>query len=291
MLKSMTGFSKIEAKEKGFTASVEIKTLNGKYLDINCRLPKSLSAKEFEIRDMVKGAVARGTISIFVNVEKDFTAMPVAINHAAAEECFRSLNELKKRLKVKEPVTFDNLMQFSDSFFVADRDDNSELEWKLVRNALKQGLIAMDKMRIKEGQEIFKDVQTRIKGMSTVLEKVESMGLKRIPEERERLRLRVAQLFESDEIDEHRIQTELVLLADKLDISEECVRLRSHIKFFNETVKAKEPIGRKVNFLLQEMNREINTIGSKCNDAVISQSVVNLKEELERIREQVMNIE
>jgi uncharacterized protein (TIGR00255 family) len=146
-------------------------------------------------------------------------------------------------------------------------------------------------MRIGEGTQILKDLQFRLKNVSSTLQKIEALGIKKIPLERERLRQKVAMLFDSDEIDEHRIQMELVLLADKLDISEECVRLNSHIKFMFESLKSKEPVGKKINFLLQEMNREINTIGSKANDTEISHLVVSAKEELERLREQIQNIE
>ena len=146
-------------------------------------------------------------------------------------------------------------------------------------------------MKMNEGQQISKDMLARMKKIGGVIDKIESISTNKIPEEREKLRQRVAQLFDSDEIDEHRIQMELVLIADKLDISEECVRMRSHIKFFFETFKEQEPIGRKINFLMQEMNREVNTIGSKSNDTEIAHLVVAVKEDLERIREQVQNLE
>jgi len=149
----------------------------------------------------------------------------------------------------------------------------------------------MNKMRIKEGEQILKDMNARVKAVSKLVDVIESLGVKRIPAERERLRQKIAMLFESDEIDEHRIQMELVLIADKLDFSEECVRLKSHIKFWFESIKEKDPVGKKLSFMLQEMNREINTIGSKCNDPEISMKVVTVKEELEKIREQVQNIE
>ena len=165
------------------------------------------------------------------------------------------------------------------------------MEWKLVKTALKDALKGIDKMRTSEGQQISRDIHERVKNIAKSVEKVDAISSKKIPLERERLRQRVAQLFESDDIDERRIQMEIVLIADKLDISEECVRLRSHIKFFNETLKAKEPMGQKLNFLIQEMNREINTIGSKANDTEISQLVVEAKDEMERIREQIKNVE
>ena len=291
MIKSMTGFSKIESREKGVTLSVEIKTLNGKYLETNCRIPKSISHKEFEIRDMIKTVLSRGNVFININIDNDVNAKPLNLNETLAVECYKSLQSLHRKLKLKDPLTFNNLLQFSNIFYTNDKDDSQELIWKITKNAVRDALKSLDKMRTNEGLQIIKDVQTRMKNISNTLSKVEDLGIKKIPAERDRLRQKVAQLFESDEIDEHRIQLELVLLADKLDVSEECVRLRSHIKFFYETLKAKEPVGRKINFLMQEMNREVNTIGSKANDTEMAHLVVGMKEELERIREQIQNIE
>jgi len=152
-------------------------------------------------------------------------------------------------------------------------------------------LKSLDKMKRDEGTKLSKDLQNRMKKIKNSVKEIETVGMARIPEERQKYREKIAQLFESDEIDEHRIQMEIVLIADKLDISEECVRMNSHIKYFFESFKTEEPIGRKINFLLQEMNREINTIGSKANNAQISHLVVSTKEELEIIREQIQNIE
>jgi uncharacterized protein (TIGR00255 family) len=165
------------------------------------------------------------------------------------------------------------------------------MQWKIAAKAIQSALASLDTMQKNEGKEILRDMRDRLKIIEETLDKVEEMGMKRIPEERERLRARVAQLFESDEIDEQRLQLEIVLLADKLDISEECVRLRSHMKFMNDAMRTGEGNGRQMNFMLQEMNREINTIGSKANDATIARMVVAVKDELERIREQVQNIE
>ncbi|TAL68419.1 MAG: YicC family protein [Bacteroidetes bacterium] len=291
MIKSMTGFSKNEARENGVNISVEIKSLNGRYLEINCKIPKSLMHKEFEIRDMIKSSISRGNIFVNMNLETDLAMKQNLINEDAAIEYFKALKRLKKKLFIKEPVKFDELLSFSGYFFTKENGNNSENEWKVAKKAVAEALKNLDRMRLNEGSQIIKDVQSRIKNITRVVDKVEKLGLKKIPDERERLRQRVAMLFDSDEIDEHRIQMELVLLADKLDISEECVRLRSHIKFFFDTLKANEPVGRKLNFLIQEMNREINTIGSKANDTEIAHLVVETKEELERIREQIQNIE
>ena len=291
MIKSMTGFSKSEAREKGISVAVEIKSLNGKYHEISCRIPKSISHREFEIREIIKDSIPRASVFVNISIEYDGSAVPFKFNEEAARACYNSLRALQSKMKIRGEINFENLLHFSDVFYQKDREDNSELEWKLVKNAIKEALKSHDKMRIGEGTQILKDLQFRLKNVSSTLQKIEALGIKKIPLERERLRQKVAMLFDSDEIDEHRIQMELVLLADKLDISEECVRLNSHIKFMFESLKSKEPVGKKINFLLQEMNREINTIGSKANDTEISHLVVSAKEELERLREQIQNIE
>ena len=291
MIKSMTGFSKSETKENGVNLAVELKSLNGRYLETSCKIPRSLSHKEFEIREIIKSSISRGNIFISINIETNLALKQNLINEDAAVEYYKALKRLKKKLNVQEPVRFNELLTFAGNFYAKDNGDNSEIEWRIAKKTILIALKNLDRMRLNEGNQIIKDVQKRIKNISFVIDRVEKLGLKKIPDERERLRQRVAKLFESDEIDEHRIQMELVLLADKLDISEECVRLRSHIKFFYETLKSNEPVGRKLNFLIQEMNREVNTIGSKANDTEIAHLVVETKEELERIREQIQNIE
>ena len=163
--------------------------------------------------------------------------------------------------------------------------------WDLISKAISNAVNNLNQMRRKEGYELGRDISNRIREIESILEKVVGLSNNLLPTEREKLRLRVAQLFENDEIDEQRLQLEIVLLADKLDVTEECVRYRSHSKFFLEAMNGQEPAGRRLNFLLQEMGREVTTIGSKCNNAEIAQLVVKIKEELEKIREQVQNIE
>lgn len=291
MIKSMTGFSKAEANENGINAIVELKSLNGKNLEINCRMPRPLSHKEIEVREILRQEMSRGTVSVNIFVEIDNTAKSFALNEDAAVQCFETLQNLKKKLKIRDAVKLEHVLTFSDSFYQTEKPEDEELQVKLIIKALNQAVKSLDIMRGREGQQIAKDLNARVKKIQDLIKKIEAASLEKIPQERERLRLRVAQLFESDEIDEHRLQIEMVMLADKLDVSEECVRLASHFKFFFDIMKGNEPAGRKINFLLQEMHREINTIGSKCNDSAISQMVVFAKEELERVREQVQNIE
>ncbi len=291
MMKSMTGFSKAEGTESGTHVVIELKSLNNKGLDINCRMPRNLSHKELEVRDLIRQYVLRGSITCNITVEQDPTEKKFNINDDIALACYDSLNELRKKMKIKDAVKLDHVLAFKDSFYMQSVTEDEELQGKLIIRILRNALKSLDGMKFREGQQISKDIINRMKKIQDVIKKIEKLSLEKIPAERERLRQRVAQLFESDEIDEHRLQLEMVLLADKLDVSEECTRLESHFKFFFETLKSKDSEGRKINFLLQEMHREINTIGSKANDSNISHLVVAVKEDLERIREQVQNIE
>ncbi|MFP4529414.1 MAG: YicC/YloC family endoribonuclease [Candidatus Kapaibacterium sp.] len=291
MISSMTAFSKNESNEAGITVTIEIKSLNGRFLDINCKMPRTLAHKELEVRDIVKTTLNRGTININMYIEFTDPTKEYSMDRQLAANIFSDLSELKKELKLRENVKIEHLLNFSNHFYQKETDDNEALQWKLLKRALRAGLKSIKKMRDKEGGQIARDIRNRMNSIKNTVEKIETLGLDRIPEERERLRQKIAQLFEMDEIDESRLRMEMVLQADKLDISEECVRLQSHFKFFFEAFNSKEPVGRRMNFLLQEMHREVNTIGSKASDAEISQLVVSIKEELERIREQVQNIE
>lgn len=292
----MTGFAKVEYSEADFRCNIEIRSVNGRYLEVNAKMPRQLNSKEYELREQVKKTLQRGTVSVYITVEKTFKEeqieLPSPFDEAIALHYYKSLDRLKKTLKIKEAVSLDNLMRFSSSFEkrVVEEDYSNQI-WAVVTKGLQQVLEQLEKMRLNEGKEIAKDIRNRIKFLEQQIDLIEPIATQRIPEEREKMRQRVAQMFENEEIDEQRIQMEILILADKIDITEEIVRMRSHIKFFNDSLKATEPSGRKLNFLLQEMHREINTMGSKANEITISHSVVSMKEELERIREQVQNIE
>ncbi|MCX8051227.1 MAG: YicC family protein [Chlorobi bacterium] len=291
-MKSMTALSTATLSEHGIRTTVEIRTVNGRYLEITCRLPKQLSHKEIELRELVRATIQRGTVHVTVKTESD--APPATtLSPERIEAYWTQLEKLRKKLKISEPLSLGDILRIPDVFTTDDTAalERAEQEWKVVAKAVRAALSSLDTMRKNEGKELARDIRARIKAIEERLDRIEQRSMQRVPEERERLRTRVAQLFESDEIDEQRLQLEILLLADKLDCSEEIVRLRSHIKFFIEALKSSEPVGRQLTFLLQEMHREINTIGSKANDAEISQHVVFVKEELERIREQVQNIE
>ncbi len=287
----MTGFSKAQSTEKGIKCIVEIKTLNGRYLDIKIKSSNSLSQKELQIKELVKSFLSRGTVLINIAFEYQGLKEEFAFDKDAAAAVYDELKALKKHLKIRDAVRFDHVLNFSNIFTAKADEQETATEWRITTKALRDALKALDKMRTLEGQEIYKDFNKRLRKISNAIDKIEKLSAKKIIDERDNQREKIAKLFESDELDETRIQMEIAIIANRLDVSEECVRLRSHIKFFRETMKSTDPIGQKLNFLLQEINREVNTIGSKSDSAEISHIVVALKEEVERIREQVQNIE
>lgn len=292
MVTSMTGFGRGENSKDGLTAVIETRSLNSRYLEISSNLPKRLAHRELDLREIVRKKISRGKISLNIAVDDTrSTSTSVKLNEKALNEYHAALTEVKKQLKMKETIKLEHILSIPDIFSSTDTNGSTDDEWDLIAKALGVALDRLNDMRRKEGRELARDLHNRVKDIEKNTEKIENLAVERVPQERLRLRERIAKLFESDEIDEQRLELEIVMLADKLDISEELVRLRSHIKFFIEALKGNDQAGRTINFLLQEMHREINTIGSKANDAAISHIVVAVKEDLERIREQVQNIE
>ncbi len=291
-MKSMTGFAKVETENEGIKVTVEIKSFNGRFLEINCKLPKSLSHKEQEVRNYVKQYIARGNVFVQVNVQYDPKYKPFTLNEEMAVSIFEALKRLSKRLKIQSKITITDLLAFPTYLLTnTEYSTEDEIEWKLTEETLIKALREVDNFRLNEGKNLLNDIKRRVTKLSKLLQSIEKYSVDNFEKTREKLRQKVAQLFENDEIDENRLQMEILLLANKLDISEECTRLFSHIQFFKQTLQLREPIGQKLNFIVQEINREYNTISSKSDNVQISKWVVEAKEELERIREQIQNIE
>ena len=293
MIASMTGFGRAEGAKRGITATVEVRGVNSRYLDVTTRLPRLLSQREKDIKEVVRSCVNRGNLVVSVSLEEesDGTA-PVTINKAAAKTYVKLLNELRKTTKIREKVRLEHLLKFSEVFEVPREEQSDKRQWTVVEGALRKALDGFNLMRQNEGSELAKDLERRIQWMAVTVDKIEALSRARIPEERKRLHERIAQLMEEKSvIDQNRLELEIALLADKLDVTEECVRFRSHTKYFLEAMASAESAGRKLNFLVQEINREVNTIGSKTNDSEIAHLVVQMKEELEKVREQLQNIE
>lgn len=293
MIASMTGFGRAEIARRGMTATVEVRAVNSRYLDVTTRLPRLLSRREKDIKEIVRSCVNRGSLVISVSVEAEDDALaPMKVNKTAAKTYVKLLNDLRKSAKIKEKVRLEHLLKFSEVFEVPRDDQSDEREWAVVEEALRAALDGFNTMRRNEGGELANDLARRIRWLSQTVEEIEQLSRSRLPEERKKLHERIAQLVEDKSvIDQNRLELEIALLADKLDVTEECVRFRSHTKFFLETMNSADSAGRKLNFLVQEINREANTIGSKTNDSDIAHRVVQIKEEVEKIREQLQNIE
>lgn len=294
MIISMTGYGRSEISRNGLTVTCELRSVNNRFLEVSSRIPRELNVRENEIREILRRHLMRGKINLNITLERTALAEPIAIDiDPDAVIAYKNvLDNIRKVAKIKESATLSHLLQFANEIVVRSNTDKSEDDgWDVVSESVDTAARALDQMRRDEGRELARDMLNRIRTIDGFIERAEQLSHERIPAERLRLRERIAQLFENDEIDEQRLELEIVLLADKLDVTEECVRYRSHSKFFVEAIKGPEAAGRKLGFLLQEMNREITTIGSKCNDAEIAHIVVRAKEEMEKIREQVQNIE
>lgn len=292
MIASMTGYGRGEVARKGISVAIELRSVNSRFLEVTTRLPRSLTLRENDIKEIIRKRISRGKVNLLVTVEREQNgSLPLAVNATAAREYYRLLNQLRKAVKLKEPVKLDHLLRFSEVLEQPALDGADEDEWDVTQEALEKSLADLARMRKNEGDELSKDFRDRIAAIEETLGRIEKLSKEQIPTERARLRERIQQLLEGESVDEGRLEMELVLLADRLDVTEECVRFRSHNKFFISALTDKEPAGRKLNFLVQEMNREANTIGSKSNASEIAHLVVGVKEELEKIREQLQNIE
>ena len=288
----MTGFGRGEAQRDGITVSVELRTVNSRFLEVTARLPRSLSLRENDVKEVIRRKISRGKINMLASIEReDSGSLGLTVNAAAAKAYYRLLSDLRRTLRLRAPVRLEHMLQFSEIFEQRETAEASDAEWEALEEALISALDALAAMRRAEGGELERDFRQRIALLEGMLSDVGRLSAEQVPAERARLRERVAQLLEKTPVDEGRLEMELALMADRLDVTEECVRFRSHNKFFLEALASPEAVGRKLNFLIQEMNREANTIGSKSSAPAIAHIVVQMKEELEKVREQLQNIE
>ncbi len=292
MILSMTGFGRGEAQGNIYSIVTETRSVNNRFLEVSIRAPKLVSLRDQELKEVVRRYLSRGKVNITITLETaDDGTAPIVVNPSQANAYYTLLNDLRKTLKLRETVKLQHILQFSEIFDSNSEDTLADEEWDAVLRSVDMALQQLQAMRMNEGTELERDLKTRIENIAGTVDGIEEKSKDRIPQERERLRERVYTLLNTDEVDEQRLELELVLLSEKLDVTEECVRLRSHLKFFKDTLDSDVPGGRKLNFLIQEMHREINTIGSKASDTEIARSVIGMKEEIERIREQIQNIE
>lgn len=293
MITSMTGFGRGEASSDGITVTVELRSVNSRYLDISFRLPQTLQDKELDLKEQLQKHVERGKVNATVRVDKADTGKPeITFNKKLVAGYKEMLNNLREAADIEEPITLDTFLQFNDIFKSREEDEDTlELISELARESLDTAAEELKSMRLQEGRQLENDLNQRVDHIEKMLNIIQEKTDGRAAKTKEQLLERINELIDSDKIDPDRLEMEVAVLVDKMDITEEIVRTQSHIKFFRKAVNNDNSVGRRLNFLSQEINREINTIGSKANDSEISQYVVKAKESLEQIREQVQNVE
>ncbi|MFQ5752608.1 MAG: YicC/YloC family endoribonuclease [bacterium] len=292
MIASMTGFGRSEYKENGLDILVEIRSLNHRFLDVEIRAPKNVLAFEQEIKELIRSQLSRGRVNATINIKgEQELSVGLAIDKPLATTYIQLLKELQEELRLEGPIKLDQLLQFPDIITFENSKRLEEDIWEPLKKTLNSALSDLKQMRLKEGLEIKKDLVSRVDVIETIIKKIENKSKNQSREEFNKLKARLQEISKSEVIDEGRLEMEVALLADKIDVTEECIRFKSHNTLFLELLENGESEGRKLNFLLQEMHREANTIGAKSNDAQISHWVVEIKEEVEKLREQIQNIE
>ncbi|HEY6872623.1 MAG TPA: YicC/YloC family endoribonuclease [Geobacteraceae bacterium] len=292
MIRSMTGYGKAEAASAGGRIVAEIRAVNHRYGEIFVKLPRPFMAFENEVRKCVAGRLKRGKIEVFVQLEGGAGpgALPV-LNVPLARAYHGVFVRIKEELGLADPVTLALIASQRDVLAAGESEELSELLREELLSAVAGAVESLDAMRLREGATLLDDLRERRATLSTLIGRVAECAPRVVAEAGKRLKERVAQLAGESGVDEGRLAQEIAFMADRGDITEELVRFGSHLLQLDETLLMEEPVGRKLDFLLQELNREVNTIGSKANDAEVAATVVQLKAELEKIREQVQNIE
>lgn len=293
MIKSMTGYGRGEYSNSGYNMKIEIKTVNHRYNDISVRMPRHMSYLEESIKKMIKENISRGKVDVYVNLEYVGGApIDIKVDMELARSYRDSLERINSELELPGEIRINNVLSLSDIIKTEKKEIDEELLWEVVRVSLEEALEDLMGMKYGEGQELQDDMIANLDQVDIILEEIELRSPEVVREYRDKLRIRIDELLDgSIEIDDDKLSHEVAYFADKSNINEEVIRLKSHIGQFREILKEEETVGRKLDFLMQEMNREINTIGSKANDVHISSRVVAVKAEIEKIREQVQNLE
>lgn len=292
MIKSMTGYGRGEAELNGRSIVIELRSVNNRYLDCSVRLPRAYGFAEEGIKSRVKGATSRGKVDVFVTVDStQADAVAVALNKPLAESYMKAFAEMSECFGIQNDVTVSALARFPEVLSVEKVPQDQDALAADLFSVLDMALMDYDRMRSVEGEKLKEDLLSKLAKLEAFTAQVEERSPQTVKEYQEKLLARLQEVLSNTQIDESRILTEAAIFADKVAVDEETVRLRSHIAQFRAMLEEGGIVGRKIDFLIQEMNRETNTIGSKCTDLSISHIVVDMKSEIEKLREQVQNIE
>ena len=292
MVRSMTGYGRVQRTIDGYNILFEIKSVNNRYFDFSARLPRAYGYLEGKLKACVQRYITRGKAEVSLTLEPvEGGEGTVKLNGRLAEGYIAALGELRDRFGLRDDITASVVARCPDIFTVAKPDDDEEKVWGTVEKAAEEALGSFNAMRLAEGGRLRDDISARILLISDIVGRIETRSPQTVCEYREKLTQRMKDVLADSKLDENRVLLEAALYADKVSVTEETVRLRSHMAAFSDMLGSAEPVGRKLDFLMQEMNREANTIGSKAMDAEMSAMVVDIKAELEKIREQIQNIE
>ncbi|MDF1495062.1 YicC/YloC family endoribonuclease [Caproiciproducens sp. CPB-2] len=292
MIKSMTGFGRCEEMISGRDIIVEIKSVNHRYFEFSSRITRGYGFLDEKLKSYLQSKISRGKIDVYASIETmENTDAQVLVNHSLAAGYVNALRELAQRYNLRDDISVGTVSRYSDIFTVHKAPEDEQIIWDSVRQVTDRALTAFLKMREIEGERLKADVLQRAETILQTVGKIEERSPQTVSEYQQKLTQKLTELLSDSNIDEQRILTETAIFADKIAVSEETVRLRSHFEQFSNMLNSNEAIGRKLDFIVQEMNREANTIGSKCIDSQIAYMVVDIKAEVEKIREQIQNIE
>lgn len=292
MIRSMTGYGRSQKILNGRDILVEIRSVNHRYYEYNSRVPRAYNYIDEKLKSLLKTGISRGKVDVSVTINNiEGRDTEVAINKGVAEGYVNALRSVADELRVADDLTLSNLIRLPDVFIVSKTPDNEDEIWGDVSQVAQEALARFVAMREIEGEKMRSDVLEKADFIVEMVGKVEELSPQTVENYRERLYKKLSEVLEGKDIDQQRIVTEAAIFAEKIAVDEETVRLRSHISQLRELVNSNESIGRKLDFIVQEMNREVNTIGSKAQDLNITKIVVDMKAELEKIREQIQNIE
>ncbi len=292
MINSMTGFGRFEGMINGRSITLEIKSVNHRYLEFSCRLTRGYSFLEEKLKSYISSKISRGKVDMFVSIsEPEDTPAEVQINHNLASGYINALRELSETYNLHNNVTTVDVARYPDVLTVNKASEDEEVVWNDVKEALDSAMEGFTALRAAEGERLKADVLSRAETIMDIVGDIEKRSPETVKEYQSRLKEKIEELLQSKDYDEQRVITEVAIFADKIAVDEETVRLRSHFEQLNTYLNDDKPVGRSIDFLIQEMNREANTIGSKVKDAELAQMVVKIKNEIEKIREQIQNIE
>ncbi len=290
MIKSMTGFGKAECEYQSKKITVEIKSLNSKQLDINIKTPSIYKEKEIDLRNEISREISRGKVDLYISLDFVEEEVPVNLNAKLIKGYYKGITNIAAELKVPVPGDIISTLLRLPDVLRSEKQEVSDDEWKALIACTNNALKTLNEFRAQEGKALEKDIVERIKIITELSNSLEPFESQRINKLKEKFRQNLNELVSSDKIDENRLEQELIFYIEKLDITEEKVRLANHCVYFIETMNEPEANGKKLGFITQEIGREINTIGSKANDFDMQKIVVRMKDELEKIKEQVNNV-